>query len=149
MDALAACCGRWAEGLPGRDQRRLPRHDGPDLHRASDPPFPGVRLLERSQARRPALRTIYRAKDADAGEAALDAFDAGPWGRKYPAIAQSWRRNWDEVIPFFAFPEAVRRIIYTTDEMDKPFVSRRAIFRLRGRPRGEERGVGWKLRQAA
>ena len=99
----------------------------------------------------PALRMIYRAKDADAGKAALDAFDAGPWGRKYPAIAQAWRRNWDRVIPFFAFPEAVRRIIYTTDEMDmdKPFVSRRAIFRLRGRPRGEERGVGWKLRQAA
>ena len=39
--------------------------------------------------------------------------------------------------------------ICITDEMDKPFVSRRAIFRLRGRPRGEERGVGWKLRQAA
>src|SRR6187401_2938844 len=97
----------------------------------------------------PALRAIYRAKDADAGKAALDAFDSGPWGRKYPAIAQAWRRNWDRVIPFFAFPEAVRRIIYTTDEMDKPFVSRRAIFRLRGRPRGEERGVGWKLRQAA
>ena len=62
----------------------------------------------------------------------------------------TWRRrNWDRVIPFFAFPEAVRRIIYTTDEMDKPFVSRCASFRLRGRPRGEERGVGWKLRQAA
>jgi putative transposase len=79
----------------------------------------------------PALRMIYRAKDADAGK------------------AQAWRRNWDRVIPFFAFPEAVRRIIYTTDEMDKPFVSRCASFRLRGRPRGEERGVGWKLRQAA
>jgi hypothetical protein len=39
--------------------------------------------------------------------------------------------------------------LLTTDEMDKPFVSRCAIFRLRGRPRGEERGVGWKLRQAA
>src|SRR5215207_9720612 len=39
----------------------------------------------------PALRMIYQAKDADAGKAALDAFDAGPWGRKYPAIAQAWR----------------------------------------------------------
>jgi len=42
---------------------------------------------------------------------ALENFD---WGRKYPAIAQSWRRNWEHVIPFFAFPVAVRRIIYTT-----------------------------------
>ena len=52
----------------------------------------------------PALQQIYRAKDADAGKAALDAFDAGPWGRKYPAIAQSWRRNWAEVIPVLRLP---------------------------------------------
>src|SRR5271165_5584307 len=55
-----------------------------------------------------ALRTVYRAADVAAGQAALDAFAQGPWGAKYPAIAQSWRRNWDLVIPFFAFPEGVR-----------------------------------------
>ena len=44
-----------------------------------------------------ALRDAYRAKDADAGLAALDAFEAGAWGEKYPAIAQSWRRNWEHV----------------------------------------------------
>jgi putative transposase len=48
----------------------------------------------------------------------MDAFADGPWGAKYPAIAQSWRRNWNLVIPFFAFPEAVRRIIYTTNAID-------------------------------
>jgi len=67
----------------------------------------------------PALRAIYRAKDAEAGRSALEAFESGPWGQRYPAIAMSWRRNWQHVVPFFAFPEAVRRIIYTTDEMDK------------------------------
>lgn len=67
----------------------------------------------------PALRAIYRAKDAEAGHQALEEFDASSWGQRYPAIAQSWRRNWEHVVPFFAFPEAVRRIIYTTDEMDK------------------------------
>ena len=51
-----------------------------------------------------ALKEIYRAKDADAGAAALEAFAAGEWGRKYPAIAMSWRRHWPAVIPFFAFP---------------------------------------------
>ena len=69
----------------------------------------------------PALRAIYRAKDAEAGLAALEAFDAGFWGQRYPAIAQSWRRNCQHVVPFFAFPESVRRIIYTTDEIDKRF----------------------------
>ena len=41
-----------------------------------------------------ALKDIYRAVDATAAEAALAAFEAGPWGAKYPAIAQSWRRAW-------------------------------------------------------
>jgi putative transposase len=80
---------------------------------------------------------------------ALAAFDASHWGQKYPAIAQSWRRNWERVIPFFAFPEAVRRIIYTTDEIDKHFLVSRAIFSWRGRPRGEEWRFGWKRRPAA
>lgn len=67
----------------------------------------------------PALRAIYRAKDAEAGMKALEDFEAGYWGQRYPAITQNWRRNWQHVVPFFAFPESVRRIIYTTDEIDK------------------------------
>ena len=66
-----------------------------------------------------ALRSVYRAENADAGLAALEAFEEGPWGQKYPAIAQSWRRHWEQVIPFFAFSAPIRRMIYTTDEMDK------------------------------
>src|SRR5436190_8562602 len=58
-----------------------------------------------------ALKDIYRAVDADAAEKALTGFEAGPWGQRYPAIGQSWRRAWGEVIPFFAFPEEVRRIV--------------------------------------
>jgi hypothetical protein len=63
-----------------------------------------------------ALKTIYRALDAEAGRQALDEFAAGPWGVKYPAIAQSWRRNWEMVIPFFAFPLDVRRPIRGTEQ---------------------------------
>ena len=48
------------------------------------------------------LKKIYRAKDADAGKKALDEFDASPWGRKYRAIAQSWRGNWEH--PLFRVP---------------------------------------------
>ena len=51
-----------------------------------------------------ALKEIYKTKDAEAGLIALDDFAEGPWNRKYPAIAQSWRRAWSEVIPFYAFP---------------------------------------------
>lgn len=79
-----------------------------------------------------ALRSIYRAKDADAGLAALAAFEAGPWGKKYPAIGQSWRRTWDKVIPFFAFPEAVRRIVYTTNAIEAVNAKLRRAVKTRG-----------------
>ena len=79
-----------------------------------------------------ALRAVYRAVDAEAGLAALDAFEASPWGEKYPAIAQSWRRNWDLVIPFFAFPEGVRRIIYTTNAIEALNSKLRRAVRARG-----------------
>ena len=79
-----------------------------------------------------ALKAVYRAGDAEAGLAALAEFEAGPWGEKYPAIAQSWRRNWDHVIPFFAFPEAVRRIIYTTNAIESLNAKIRRAVRTRG-----------------
>ena len=55
----------------------------------------------------------------DDGEAekALNDFEA-EWGQKYPSIAPSWRRAWQEVIPFFAFPPSVRKIIYTTNAIE-------------------------------
>jgi putative transposase len=80
----------------------------------------------------PALREIYRAKDADAGLKALEAFEAGDWGKKYPAITGAWRRNWDRVIPFFAFPEAVRKIIYTTNAIEALNSSLRRAVKIRG-----------------
>jgi hypothetical protein len=50
---------------------------------------------------------------------------------------------------FTCFPKSQWKSIRTSDEIDKRFASWRAIFSLRGRPRGEERGLGWKLRQVA
>lgn len=80
----------------------------------------------------PALRAIYQAKDAEAGLTALEAFEAGSWGQKYPAIAQSWRRNWSQVTPFFAYPEGVRRIIYTTNAIEALNSKLRRAVRTRG-----------------
>ena len=79
-----------------------------------------------------ALKDVYRAIDAATAEAALAAFEAGEWGHKYPAIGQSWRRAWAEVIPFYAFPAEVRRILYTTDEIDKPFRHDLLFYRSTG-----------------
>lgn len=79
-----------------------------------------------------ALKDIYRAIDAQAAEQALGAFEAGVWGQKYPAIGQSWRRAWQEVIPFFAFPGDVRRIIYTTNAIEALNSKLRRAVRARG-----------------
>jgi putative transposase len=79
-----------------------------------------------------ALKDIYRAIDAAAAEAALGAFEAGEWGRKYPAIGMAWRRVWSEVIPFFAFPKDVRRLIYTTNAIEALNSKLRRAVRARG-----------------
>jgi putative transposase len=87
------------------------------------------------------LKKIYRAKDADAGKAALETFDAGEWGRKYPAIAMSWRRHWQAVIPFFAFPDEVRRIIYTTNAIEALNSKLRRAVRTRGHFPNDESAI--------
>ena len=79
-----------------------------------------------------ALKSTYRAVDAKAAEEALTAFEASEWGMRYPAISQSWRRAWAEVIPFFAFPEEVRRIIYTTNAIEALNSKLRRAVRARG-----------------
>jgi transposase-like protein len=79
-----------------------------------------------------ALKGIYRAVDAKAAEEALTAFEGSEWGRRYPAIGQSWRRAWSEVIPFFAFPDEVRRIVYTTNAIEALNAQLRRAVRARG-----------------
>ncbi|NRO99666.1 IS256 family transposase, partial [Paraburkholderia sp. NMBU_R16] len=55
-----------------------------------------------------AIRPIYTAASAEAAQAELDAFAEGPWGQRFPTVSAAWRNAWDRVIPFFAFPPAVR-----------------------------------------
>jgi putative transposase len=79
-----------------------------------------------------ALRTIYTAASADAALVALDAFEEGPWGVRFPTVVASWRRAWTHVIPFFAFPPEVRRVIYTTNALESVNARVRKIIKTRG-----------------
>ena len=79
-----------------------------------------------------ALRAIYTAPSAEAAGAALDAFERGPWGVKFPTVVASWRRAWAHVIPFFAFPPEVRRVIYTTNALESVHAQLRKIIKTRG-----------------
>jgi putative transposase len=78
------------------------------------------------------IKPIYTAVSAEAAEAALAAFEAGPWGQRFPTVGASWRRAWDRVIPFFAFPPEVRKIIYTTNAIESVNARLRKIIKTRG-----------------
>jgi len=79
-----------------------------------------------------ALRAIYTAASAEAARAALEAFAEGPWGRRFPTIVKMWRQAWEHVIPFFAFPPEVRRVIYTTNALESVHARVRKIIKTRG-----------------
>ena len=79
-----------------------------------------------------ALRPIYTAASADAAQAALDAFATGPWGTRWPTVVASWRRAWTQVIPVFAFPPDVRRVLYTTNALESVHARLRKIIKTRG-----------------
>ncbi len=83
------------------------------------------------------LRKIYTSPTAVAAELALDQF-AVKWDASCPIISQIWRRNWQRVIPFFAFPAEVRRIIYTTNAIESLNSALRKIIRTRGSFPNEE-----------
>jgi putative transposase len=104
-----------------------------------------------------ALRPIYTAVNPEAAREALEDFAASAWGRKYPAVAPAWRRQWEQVIPFFAYPPEVRRIIYTTNAIESLNSKLRTAVRSRGHFPNDEAAtkllflvlrqvsVGWKM----
>src|SRR5665213_1068709 len=79
----------------------------------------------------PDLRAIYRAHDAAAAADRLGDFEA-KWATRYPAISQIWRRAWEHVTPFFAFPPDIRKMIYTTNAVESLNRSLRKIIKTRG-----------------
>ena len=77
------------------------------------------------------LRAIYTAATIDEAERQLDAFDV-TWGEAYPAISQSWRRNWTRLTPFFDYPPEIRKVIYTTNAIESVNMGLRKISKNRG-----------------
>jgi putative transposase len=82
------------------------------------------------------LKTVYRAVSAEAAEAALAAFRL-KWP-KHQVVADVWQRNWARVVPFFDFPEDIRRIIYTTNAIESLHMTLRKVTKNRGSFPSEE-----------
>ncbi len=109
--------GTSAKRLKGRDGELpfpVPRSR---LHRASGRHSLNFYAWKDRQVVAADLRLIYGAATADLAAAELDAFEE-KWAGKYARIAPAWRRAWQEVIPFFAFDPAIRKIIYTTNAIE-------------------------------
>lgn len=76
------------------------------------------------------LKTIYQSATAEQAEMELTAFEA-KWDKSHPTIGQSWRRNWAQVIPFFAYPTDIRKVIYTTNAIESLNMSLRKVTKNR------------------
>lgn len=76
------------------------------------------------------LKEIYRANTVEMAEDALDRFSA-KWDDKYASISPSWRNNWQNLIPFFAYPEDIRKVIYTTNAIESLNRSLRKVLKTR------------------
>ena len=77
------------------------------------------------------LRPVYRASTAEEAEQRLEEF-AVKWDGTYPTISQMWRRNWERLTPFFAYPADIRKVIYTTNAVESLNMSLRKVIKTRG-----------------
>jgi len=77
------------------------------------------------------LKKIYRASTVEAAEMALDEFEI-TWGERYPLAGKSWRDRWENVIPFFGYPEPIRKVVYTTNAVESLNAQLRKVTKKRG-----------------
>lgn len=77
------------------------------------------------------LKKIYTANSQEMAQLELQAF-AAKWDNKYSVIADLWKRNWAGIIPFFAFPNEIRKVIYTTNAIESVNRQIRKIIKNKG-----------------
>jgi putative transposase len=79
-----------------------------------------------------ALRTVYTAPNAETAEQSLLEFSESPLGLRYPAAVKTWEAAWERFTPFLAFPEPVRKVLYTTNAIESVNYQLRKIIKNRG-----------------
>jgi putative transposase len=114
---------------PSPPRFRKPRSG---LYRPPSPPQPGFRLLEGPAARGGGAEGDLPGRRPGRSGGGPGGLRGRAWGRKYAAIGPAWRRAWTEVVPFYAFPAEVRRILYTTNAIEALNAKLRSAVRSRG-----------------
>ena len=77
------------------------------------------------------LKKIYTAATEEMAHFELKQFGA-KWDNKYPVISDIWQRNWSGIVPFFAFPAEIRKVIYTTNVIESVNRQIRKIIKNKG-----------------
>ena len=120
------------KGLGEAIETRIPANHGADLHRAPDPQQPGLHELEGSQGGlRGAAPDLHRG-DREAADRGAGGVRSRDLGREVPDHRAVLAAAWECVIPFFAFPPAVRKVIYTTNAIESLNMQLRKIIKTRG-----------------
>lgn len=74
------------------------------------------------------LKAIYKAKTLEEAELGLTTFSQ-KWDQAYPAISKSWLTHWENITPFFSYPEEIRKAIYTTNAIESLNSSLRKVVK--------------------
>lgn len=77
------------------------------------------------------LKTIYGSNTLEEAELSLQSFE-NKWDSKYPSVSQLWHRHWDNIVPFFAYPKDIRKVIYTTNAIESLNHSLRKVLKTKG-----------------
>jgi putative transposase len=77
------------------------------------------------------LKTIYQAPSLEAATDALEAFCV-QWDSRFPQISRMWRAHWSNLTPFFDYPPAIRKVIYTTNAVESVNAQLRKVTKHRG-----------------
>lgn len=77
------------------------------------------------------LKTIYGSNTLEKAELSLQAF-AKKWDSTYPTVSQLWHRHWENIVPFFAYPKQIRKVIYTTNAIESLNRSLRKVLKTKG-----------------
>jgi putative transposase len=83
------------------------------------------------------LKMIYRAANREDAAQQLEIFE-GKWDAKYRSVGQLWRRHWEQIVPFFAFPADIRKVVYTTNAVESLNMTLRKVIKTRGSFPNEE-----------
>ncbi len=74
------------------------------------------------------LKKIYISVNEEMAKKELSSF-GNKWDNKYPTITDSWKRNWTQIVPFLAFPNEIRKAIYTTNAIESVNFTLRKIIK--------------------